>query len=346
MRIQEAGRVGQRPGAVLIEDLERHGTDDGRPQAEGTCEVHPGEREPVLGGDPLEVGAQRCGELAVDLAHATLGVRPLEDADEGDDEPGAGLVGQAGRCGVPGDGRAVEEGEARRFAQAPRAQRSRRGLQLCRGALVPRRVDTTDVLDARLRVAPRSSLGRIRARLLDLRAASPARTTSFVASDFYGPGASMALGGDRVLDPAVTGRPVRPLGRVDLPRAWTFLPDLAAAMVAAGEAPATVAGGSTIVLAPVVHATQRELATAYAREAGRARVRVRPVRAGVLRAAAPFSRSMAAMAEMSYLFTEPLLVDTRASIEDLGVAPTALEDAVRRSVATRVGGPRPAVRAS
>ncbi|GAA2072934.1 NAD-dependent epimerase/dehydratase family protein [Aeromicrobium halocynthiae] len=206
--------------------------------------------------------------------------------------------------------------------------------------------DTSDVLDARLHVAPRSSMGRIRARLLDLRAASPARTTSVVASDFYGPGASMALGGDRVLDPAVTGRPVRPLGRVDLPHAWTFLPDLAAAMVAAGEAPATVAGGSAIVLAPVVHATQRELATAYAREAGRARVRVRPVRAGVLRAAAPFSRSMAAMAEMSYLFTEPLLVDTRASIEDLGVAPTALEDAVRRSVATRVGGPRPAVRAS
>lgn len=66
----------------------------------------------------------------------------------------------------------------------------------------------------------------------------------------------------------------------------------------------------------------------------------------ILRAAGPFSRDMAAMAEMSYLFTEPLLVDTRASVEDLGVAPTALEDAVRRSIATRVDAPRPGVRAS
>ena len=203
--------------------------------------------------------------------------------------------------------------------------------------------DTSDVLDARLPVGPRSSMGRIRARLLAFREASPARTTSVVASDFYGPGASMAHGGDRMLDPAVAGRTVRPLGRADLPHAWTFLPDLAAAMVAAAEAPTTV---GEVVVAPVVHASQRELADAYARAAGHARARVRPVPAWVLLATGPISRDMAAMAEMSYLFTEPLRVDPRASIEALGVEPTPLREAVQDTVVRRAGARHPAARAS
>lgn len=203
--------------------------------------------------------------------------------------------------------------------------------------------DTSDVLDARLPVAPRSSLGRIRARLLDLRAASPARTTSVVASDFYGPGASMAHGGDRMLDPAVAGRTVRPLGRVDLPHAWTYLPDLASAMVSAAEAPAC---SGAVTLAPVVHASQRGLAEAYAREAGHDDVRVRPVPTWLLHAAGRLRRDMAAMAEMGYLFTAPLVVDASAGVEEPGVEPTPLEDAVRATVARRVAAPRPAARAS
>lgn len=189
--------------------------------------------------------------------------------------------------------------------------------------------DTSGVLGDDLRVAPRSSMGRVRSELLARRAASSARTTSVVASDFYGPGASMAHGGDRVRKPAAEGRTVRPLGRVDLPHAWTYLPDLASAMVAASELPAA---RDRIVLAPVVHATQRELATAYAAAAGRTSARVRPVPAWALKALAPVSADMRAMAAMSYLFTEPLLVDEQASVERLGIAATPLEDAVRASV--------------
>lgn len=192
--------------------------------------------------------------------------------------------------------------------------------------------DTSDVLGDDLRLAPRSSMGRIRAELLARRAASSARTTSVVASDFYGPGASMAHGGDRMKDPAVAGRTVRPLGRVDLPHAWTYLPDLAAAMVAAADLPAAP---DRVVLAPVVHATQRELATAYAVAAGRPSARVRPIPAWVLRALAPVSADMRAMAAMSYLFTEPLLVDETSAHRVLGVAATPLEHAVRAS--TTVG---------
>lgn len=192
--------------------------------------------------------------------------------------------------------------------------------------------DTSDVVGDDLHLAPRSSMGRIRAELLARRAASAARTTSVVASDFYGPGASMAHGGDRMKDPAVAGRTVRPLGRVDLPHAWTYLPDLAAAMVAAADLPAAP---DRVVLAPVVHATQRELATTYAVAAGRPSAQVRPIPAWALRALAPVSADMRAMAAMSYLFTEPLLVDETSAPRVLGVAATPLEHAVRAS--TTVG---------
>ena len=191
--------------------------------------------------------------------------------------------------------------------------------------------DTSTPLGADLRVAPRSALGRVRAALLERRAASTARTTSVVASDFYGPGASMAHGGDRMVGPATSGRTVRPLGRVDLPHAWTYLPDLAAAMVAAADATA----GPDVVLAPVVHASQRELALAYARAAGRDDVRVRTVPAWALRAVGVVDADVRAMAEMSYLFTEPLLIDEGATIlpaTPLDVAAAAVVDLTRRDV--------------
>ncbi|MDR6117914.1 nucleoside-diphosphate-sugar epimerase [Aeromicrobium sp. SORGH_AS981] len=191
--------------------------------------------------------------------------------------------------------------------------------------------DTSGVLGAAPRIAPRSAMGLVRASLLERRAASSARTTSVVASDFYGPGASLAHGGDRMVGPAVSGRTVRPLGRTDLPHAWTYLPDLAAAMVAAADAP----DGPEVVLAPVVHASQRELALAYARAAGRDEVRVRAVPAWALRAVGVVSADVRALAEMSYLFTEPLLVDEGATIlpgTPLVDAAAAVVDLTRRDV--------------
>lgn len=204
--------------------------------------------------------------------------------------------------------------------------------------------DTSGVLGASPRVAPRASMGRVRAALLEARAASSARTTSVVASDFYGPGASLAHGGDRVSAPAAAGRTVRPLGPVHLTHAWTYLPDLAAAMVAAAElSPAP----DRVVVAPVVHATQRELALAYARAAGKDDVRVRPLPLAVLRVLAPFAPGMRAMADMSYLFTSPLLVDETASVEHLGLSATPLDEAAAATVSSTPASARPrAARAS
>jgi nucleoside-diphosphate-sugar epimerase len=145
---------------------------------------------------------------------------------------------------------------------------------------------------------------------------------------------SGVLGAAPRIAPRSAMGPVRPLGRVDLPHAWTYLPDLAAAMVAAADATA----GPDVVLAPVVHASQHELALAYARAAGRDDVRVRAVPAWALRAGGVVNADVRAMAEMSYLFTEPLLVDEGATImpaTPLDVAAAAVVDPASRSTVAR-----------
>ena len=102
-------------------------------------------------------------------------------------------------------------------------------------------------------------------------------------------------------------------------------------MVAAADAP----DGPEVVLAPVVHASQRELALAYARAAGRDEVRVRAVPVWALRAVGVLSADVRAMAAMTYLFSEPLLVDEAATIlpaTPLDVAAATVVDLTRRDV--------------
>jgi len=172
----------------------------------------------------------------------------------------------------------------------------------------------------------------VRARLLAARAASPARTISVVASDYFGPGAGAnAHAGDRMVNPAITGRTVRPLADAEQPHSWTYLPDLAAAMIRAAELPAAP---DRLLLAPTsAPRTQRELAEAYARAAGRERARVKPLRPGLIRLIGRVHRGTAGLAEMLHLFTRPQVMDSSASEELLGLPPTPWDTAVEATVA-------------
>lgn len=182
----------------------------------------------------------------------------------------------------------------------------------------------------------------VRAQLLAARAASPVPTASVVASDYFGLGAGAnAHAGDRMLGPATSGGTARPVGSADLPHAWTYLPDLAAAMIRAGELARDshrttgAADGATdgIWFAPVTATcSQREMATAYARAAGRSDVRVRPMPTWLLRAAGLVDRGTRGIVEMLRLFTRPLVMDASASDARLGLTPTPFDDAVQATV--------------
>lgn len=179
----------------------------------------------------------------------------------------------------------------------------------------------------------------VRARLLAARAASPVPTISVAASDYFGPGAGAnAHLGDRMVQPAITGRTVRPLGSVDQPHSWTYLPDLAAAMIAAARLDSA---SNRVLFAPTPEPrTQREMANAFAQAAGRSSATVRPVPSWLLRTLGRVHRGTAGLVEMLHLFEHPQVMDSTATEQLLGLSPTPWEDAVRSTVEAALGSPQ------
>lgn len=180
--------------------------------------------------------------------------------------------------------------------------------------------DASSPIGPSSRIAPRSPLGEVRRVLLEQRASSTATTVSVVAGDFIGPGVGQSHAGPRMWEPAIAGRTVRPVGRVDVVHPWTYLPDLAATMVAAAARPTT-----PVVIAPAVHATQRELVQAFAAAGGVDVPRVSPVPMWVMRAAGALHRETRTIAQTGYLFTQPVRMDFTATRAELGIDATRLE---------------------
>lgn len=179
----------------------------------------------------------------------------------------------------------------------------------------------------------------VRAELLAARAAAPAPTVSMVASDYFGPGAGAnAHAGDRMLGAVLSGSTVRPVGSVDQPHSWTFLPDLAAAMIAAADLPEEP---NRLLLAPTAAArTQRQLVADYAVAAGRPVPRISPLPTPLLRAVGLVNPGIAGVVEMIELFTQPLVMDSTATEQLLGVTATLWDEAINATVAAaRPGRP-------
>ena len=86
------------------------------------------------------------------------------------------------------------------------------------------------------RDATRGKLG-VRAELLRARAAHTTPNVSVVASDFYGPLVRMAHAGERLVPAVLAGRRVTMIGKLDVPHSFTYVPDLARAMIRAAQTP-------------------------------------------------------------------------------------------------------------
>lgn len=170
----------------------------------------------------------------------------------------------------------------------------------------------------------------IRTRLLAERAAHDTPTVSVVASDYFGPRALNAHAGERMVPTILAGRTPRVLGAADVPHSFTYVPDLAAAMIAAADTPAV---WNTVVHAPTAPAvTQREMVTALATAAGVPVPKVGTIPAWVLRGGGLVNRDLRELAEMMYQFTEPFVMDSRRSEQALGVTATPLPTAAAETV--------------
>ena len=171
----------------------------------------------------------------------------------------------------------------------------------------------------------------VRVELLRARERSATPTVSVAASDFYGPLVRQAHAGERMVPTVLAGRTMRVLGDADVPHSWTYVPDLAAAMIRAARD--TTLWNSVLHAPTAAPLTQRQLVTQYAEAAGVPVPKVATIPAGLLRAVGVVHRDTREMAEMSYQFTRPFVLDSSASEARLGLAPTPLAEGIGATVA-------------
>lgn len=170
----------------------------------------------------------------------------------------------------------------------------------------------------------------VRVELLAARAASPTRTVSVAASDFFGPHVRNAHAGERLIPTVLARRTMRVIGSLDQPHSWTYVPDLAAAMIRAAE---TSELHDTFLHAPTTAPlTQRELIAAVAEAGDVPMPKVGVIPSGALRAIGLVHRGTRELAEMSYQFSRPFVLDSSRSEARLGLAPTPFDVAIKETV--------------
>ena len=181
---------------------------------------------------------------------------------------------------------------------------------------------------------PRNATGGkrgVRTALLRAREASATPTVSVVASDFFGPRVRTAHAGERMVPKVMAGKKIRVIGSADQPHSFTYIPDLAAAMIAAAHNPEL---WNSVLHAPTGPAlTQRKIAETFARAAGASPAKVGVLPAWVLDAVGKINTDSRELAEMNYQFTKPFVMDSSASEVLLGLSPTPLDQAAEATVA-------------
>lgn len=180
------------------------------------------------------------------------------------------------------------------------------------------------------REATRGKLG-VRADLLRAREASDTPTVSVAASDFLGPRVRISHAGERLIPRILAGKTVSVVGSLDQPHSFTYVPDLARAMVTASLNPSL---WNSFLHAPTVEAgTQRQLIEAVASTAGTQSLRMFAIPSWIFKAAGTVAVDMRELAETSYQFDQPFVMDSSASEERLQQAPTPFEQQVKETVA-------------
>lgn len=185
-------------------------------------------------------------------------------------------------------------------------------------------------------VAP-TRKGRIRAELarmaMEAHEKGRVRVALGRAPDFYGPEAdATTIYGGRVFYPAIAGKKVQVMGKLDNPHTFIYLPDFAAGLVVLGERDEALGQAWHVPSAPTL--TQRQLLELIFKAAGH-KPSVGEAPGLVFKGLGLFVPIMRELAEMLYQWEQPYLVShakfERAFGKD-AVAVTPHEEAVKQTV--------------
>lgn len=198
-------------------------------------------------------------------------------------------------------------------------------------------------MDERTPVRPASHKGVLRAfmaeQILHAATAGQVRASVVRAGELYGPRTRSMIAAN-VFEAVALGRAATWYGDADQPVTPTSVDDFARTVATVG-----VRDTSAAAVWHVPHpapTTGRELVAEAARQAGTdARVRVREVGSGLLRALGTLVPLAREAAELVYQFERPFVVDGTRAAEAFDLSPTPYPEGVAACLAA-VGAPRPA----
>lgn len=164
----------------------------------------------------------------------------------------------------------------------------------------------------------------VRTQLLDARDRHATPTVSVAASDFYGPRVMTSHMGERVIANILAGKPIRVIAAADLPHSFTYVPDLAAAMITAAASPSM---WNTVLHAPTAPAvSQRTMIEMYSAAAGLPTPKVGVIAPWLMRALSVVPGPTRELGDTLYQFRYPYVLDSTRSEAILGLEPTSLAE--------------------
>jgi nucleoside-diphosphate-sugar epimerase len=151
------------------------------------------------------------------------------------------------------------------------------------------------------------------------------------ASDLYGPGARNSVAGERVFDRAIAGRAVALPAKLDQPRSWSYVDDVARGLITLAD---RAEASGQIWHLPTAEPLTGEAFLRLVFDAAGRRPKMRALPAVAVRAAALINPMARELSETLYQFQSPFVLDWTKFERAFGPAtPTPHADAIQRTVA-------------
>jgi nucleoside-diphosphate-sugar epimerase len=158
--------------------------------------------------------------------------------------------------------------------------------------------------------------------------AGKVRAASARGSDFFGPDDSVSA--SMVYQPALQGKTVNAMGRLDMPHTFTYAPDFGKTLAILGTRDEALGRAWHVPSAAAI--TQKEYQNQIAQEIGRP-IKAMAMSAPMLRFFGLFNKMAAEMPEMLYEFTQPFVMDSSRFTKTFGMEATPIKEAICQTVA-------------
>lgn len=193
----------------------------------------------------------------------------------------------------------------------------------------------TSPFDERTPMSPVTDMGRLRKELFEelfeAHRRGDVEATCGQASDFFGPDTPRgAVFRPDVYERIVGGGSVYMFGNPDMPHGYSYTPDVARGLAVLGTHPDAV--GRAWHLPVAATSTTRELVDRFAARAGTT-VKVRRVPQWALRTIGVFAPLVSAIAQMTYQWDIPYVLDDGDFRRTFAVGPTPLDEAIDATLA-------------